>query len=154
MNLTDFISERSVSCELVSTDKKRVLAELSALLAAGSRGVRDEEIVEILEERERVATTGIGGGVAIPHGKAPGIPRLVAAVGVSREGVPFDAIDGEDVHIFVAVLSPASGGAGEHLKILAALSRLLKEPAFRDELVAQRSAAGILAAIAAAEKGS
>lgn len=154
MKLTDFISERSVSCALASTDKKRVLAELSALLAAGSRGVRDEEIVEILEERERVATTGIGGGVAIPHGKAPGIPRLVAAVGLSREGVPFDAVDGGDVHIFVAVLSPASGGAGEHLKILAALSRLLKEPAFREELVAQRSAAGILAAIAAAEKGS
>jgi PTS system nitrogen regulatory IIA component len=152
MKLTDFISERSISAELASTEKKRVLAELSALLSNGSRGVRPDEILKALAERERVATTGIGDGLAIPHGKIPGIARVIAAIGVSHDGVPFDAIDGADVHIFVALLSPAGGGAGDHLKVLAQLSRLLKDPAFRDEIMAQRSAAGILAAFAAAEE--
>jgi PTS system nitrogen regulatory IIA component len=152
MKLTDFISERSISAELASTEKKRVLAELSDLLSIGSRGVRPDEILKALAERERVATTGIGDGLAIPHGKIPGIARVIAAIGISHDGVPFDAIDGADVHIFVALLSPAGGGAGDHLKVLAQLSRLLKDPAFRDEIMAQRSAAGILAAFAAAEE--
>ena len=152
MKLTDFISEQSISAELVSTEKERVLVELSALLAAGSRGVRADEIFKMLTARERVATTGIGEGVAIPHAKVPGITHVIAAVGVSLDGVPFEAVDGADVHIFVALLSPAGGGAGDHLRVLAQLSRLLKDPAFRDEIMAQRSAAGILAAFAAAEE--
>jgi len=152
MKLTDFISEQSISAELASTEKGRVLAELSALLANGSRGVRADEILKTLTERERVATTGIGEGVAIPHGKIPGIAHVIAAVGVSHDGVPFDAVDGADVHIFVALVSPAGGGAGDHLRILAQLSRLLKDPAFRDGIMAQRTVAGILAAFAAVEE--
>jgi nitrogen PTS system EIIA component len=152
MKLTDFISEQSISAELASTEKKRVLAELSALLANGSRGIRADEILKVLAERERVATTGIGDGIAIPHGKMPGLARTIAAVGVSREGVPFDAIDGGMVHLFVAVLSSAGEGAGDHLKVLAQLSRLLRDPAFRDEITAQRTPAGIRAAFAAAEE--
>jgi PTS system nitrogen regulatory IIA component len=154
MKITEIISEQSISAGLVSTEKKRVLAELSALLSNGSRGVRAEQILEVLQERERVATTGIGDGVAIPHGKVPGLARVIAAVGVSHDGVPFDAVDGADVHVFVALLSPAGGGAGDHLRVLARLSRLLREPAFRAELMAQRTAAGILAAFVAADERS
>jgi nitrogen PTS system EIIA component len=154
MKVTDIISEQSISVDLVSTEKERVLSEMSALLASGARGVRPEEILKSLTERERVATTGIGDGVAIPHGKVPGLAHVIAAVGVSRDGVPFDAVDGADVHIFVALLSPAGGGAGDHLRVLAQLSRLLREPAFRAEIMAQRTAAGVLAAFAAADERS
>jgi PTS system nitrogen regulatory IIA component len=153
MKLTDLISERSISVALASTEKRRVLAELSALLAGGARGVRADEIIQILEARERVATTGIGDGVALPHGKAPGLARAIAAIGISPDGIPFDAVDGAPVRIFAAILSPAAGDAGEHLRILAQLARVLRDPAFRRTLLAQRDAAGVTAAFTAAGTG-
>jgi nitrogen PTS system EIIA component len=152
MKLTDFISERSVSADLAATDKKRVLAELSALLAEEARGVRDDDILDALEAREAVATTGIGGGIAIPHAKLRGVKRVVGAVGVSKDGIDFAAIDGAPVHVFVALLSPETGGAGDHLKILSRLSQLLRDAAFRGRLVSEGSAAGIIAALVAAEE--
>ena len=152
MKLTDFISEQSVSAELAATEKKRALAEMSALLANGARGVRADEILSVLAERERLATTGIGDGIAIPHGKIRGLGRVLAAIGVSRAGVPFDAVDGGKVHIFVGLLAPESGGSGDHLKLLARLSRLLRDAAFRERLLALKTAAEILAAFAAADE--
>ena len=154
MKLTDFISERSISCELASSEKGRILAELSGLLALGSRGVRADEILKVLAERERIATTGIGDGVAIPHGRMPGLARVIAALGVSQDGVPFDSVDGADVHLFVALLSPAGAPAADHLRVLGQLSRLLRDAAFRGRVGEQRTAAGILAVFAAAEEGS
>jgi PTS system nitrogen regulatory IIA component len=152
MKLTDFISERSVSADLAATDKERVLAELSALLAEGARGIRDEDILDALGARERVVTTGIGDGVAIPHARLRGVKRVVAAVGISKDGIDFDAVDGAPVRVFVGLLSPETGGAGEHLKILSRLSHLLRDAAFRERLVTEGSAAGIIAAFAAADE--
>jgi nitrogen PTS system EIIA component len=154
MKLTDFISERSVSPGLAATEKKRALAEMSALLANGARGVRADEILDVLKARERLATTGIGDGIAIPHGKIRGLPRVIAAIGVSRDGVPFDAVDGKDVHIFVGLLAPESGGAGDHLKLLARLSRLLRDAAFRERLLSISTAAEIIEAFSAADEGA
>lgn len=151
MRLTDFISERSVSADLAATDGARALAKLASLLAESAKGVRDEEILDALEARERIATTGIGGGVAIPHAKLRGVRRVVAAVGVSKDGVDFAAVDGAPVQLFVALLSPESGGAGEHLRLLSRLSHLLRDAGFCGRLRAAGSAAEIVAAFAEAD---
>jgi len=152
MKLTDFISERSVSAELGATEKKRALAEMSALLANGARGVRADEILSVLAQRERLATTGIGDGIAIPHGKIRGLARVIAAVGISKSGIEFEAVDGHKVHIVVGLLAPESGGSGDHLKLLARLSRLLREPEFRERLMALSKAEEIIAAFSTADE--
>ena len=139
MKITEIISEQSISAELASTEKKRALAELSTLLAQGSRGVRADDILEVLTARERVATTGIGEGVAIPHGKVPGLPGLVASFGRSTAGVDFRAIDGRPTHLFFTLFAPENS-AGAHLKALARISRIFKNPSFRDAILKAASA--------------
>jgi len=110
------------------------MAELCAALAKRVPGVPAEKLTEVLLDRERLSSTGIGDGVAIPHGKLAGLPGLVAAFGVSREGLDFDAIDGKPTHLFFALLAPENS-AGVHLKALARISRLFKNPAFRKAIV-------------------
>ncbi|MCU0660994.1 MAG: PTS sugar transporter subunit IIA [Myxococcota bacterium] len=137
MKLANLTEPSLITTDLKSSGKNDVLAELGALLS--SKVAIDSKIVtRILVERERLATTGIGEGVAIPHGKLDGLEGMVAAIGLSRTGILFDAVDGAPVHIFVALLAPSSGG-GDHLKALGRLSKLLKSPEVRARLVAERS---------------
>jgi nitrogen PTS system EIIA component len=102
--------------------------------------------VEVLREREKLGSTGIGEGVAIPHGKHAGLTQLLAAFGVSREGVDFEAIDGKPTHLFFALVAPENS-AGVHLKALARISRLFKNPRFRAAILEAGSAADIHALI-------
>jgi len=134
MKIKDFISPASISVDLGSSAKMDVLAELGGLLAKASPRADEETITRVLVERERLATTGIGEGVAIPHGKLGDVSALCGAVGISRTGVQFDSVDGNPVHIFVALLAPANS-ASDHLKALARISRLLKDPDLRARLL-------------------
>jgi len=129
------LSERAISVNLSATDKAGVLRELVQLLVkSGEIKPQDEsKIVSILEARENLGSTGIGQGVGIPHGKSNVIRRIVGALGISKRGVDFDALDGEPVHIFFLLMAPEDS-AGPHLKALARVSRLLKDRYLRESL--------------------
>ena len=138
MRIADFIKLDNICADLKSTGKMNVLAELAKILEGDCPNTDDDQIAKILVERERLATTGIGDGVAIPHGKLSGIDGICAAIGISRTGIPFDAVDGNPIHIFVALLAPQHS-TGDHLKALARVSRLLKDPAFRNRLLESKT---------------
>ena len=136
MSIMEFLDERAVTVDVKAQQHKEdVIKELVGLLVkAGSIKERDvAKLVQILMKRESLGSTGIGQGVAIPHGKADCVDRLVAAFGVSRSGVSFDALDGEPVTLFFLLVAPEDS-AGPHLKALARISRLLKDKHFRDSL--------------------
>ncbi len=135
MNIMSFLDERAVSVEVKSQSKEDIIRELVELLVrAGSIKEKDvHKLVQILLKRESLGSTGIGQGVAIPHGKCDCVTKLVSAFGVSRAGVNFDSLDGEPVHLFFLLVAPEDF-AGPHLKALARISRLLKDKHFRDTL--------------------
>lgn len=133
MKILDNLNPQAIVPELKATDKNGVLNELSAVLAEVS-GASQEEMVRVLLDRERLGSTGIGGGVAIPHGKLQSLDSLLLAFGRSREGVDFEAMDGKPTHLFFLLLAPEDSTGG-HLKMLARISRLLKDSVFRESLM-------------------
>jgi PTS system nitrogen regulatory IIA component len=133
MKISDTLKEGAIISELNATDKKAVLEELAGTLAEAS-GVNQEEMVRVLLERERLGSTGIGGGIAIPHGKLGALQSLLMAFGRSRKGVEFDAMDGKPTHLFFLLLAPEDS-TGAHLKMLARISRSLKNSVFRERLM-------------------
>lgn len=133
VNLLDYLSESAVSIDLKSQTKKEVLKEMVALLSDAHQIKSSDKVLEALLEREELGSTGIGQGIAIPHGKSEHVGKTVAALGISKRGIDFDALDGEPVHLFFMLVAPSSS-AGIHLKILAKISRLLKDKFFRQAL--------------------
>jgi PTS system nitrogen regulatory IIA component len=105
----------------------------------------------VLLEREELGSTGIGGRIAIPHGKAAQVKELSASFGLSRAGLAFDALDGEPVNLFIALVAP-EGSAGLHLKALARISSLLKDKAFKKALMAAQTREDVLQLIESEEK--
>jgi nitrogen PTS system EIIA component len=146
MKISEFLLPEAVTSDLVSSGKLDVLSELGKLLASVCPNANEDDIVAALVERERLATTGIGDGVAIPHAKSDRLTEIRGALGISRTGIPFDAVDGKPVHIFVALLAP-QGVAGEHLKALARISKLVREPEFRNRLMTTQNARELYDAI-------
>ena len=142
MKISEFLTSESVVSSLKATDKRALIQELSELLQSRVPMIQKDELASILMDRERLSSTGIGEGVAIPHGKVPGLTHLVAAFGVSRNGVDFSSIDGKPTRMFFALLAPENS-AGIHLKALARISRLFKNPAFRSAILAATDAAQI-----------
>ena len=133
MKILDFLDKEAISTDLKSEDKEGVISELVDMLAQVGKVKNKKKMVRILLERESLGSTGIGQNIAIPHGKSPDIKEMTAALGISKRGVNFDALDGEPVYIFFLLLAPANS-AGPHLKALARISRLLKDKYFRDSL--------------------
>jgi nitrogen PTS system EIIA component len=146
LRISEFLISEAVVSDLRARDKQEILRELSTALARAHPSLKEERLVEVLREREKLGSTGIGEGVAIPHGKLPGLTQLVAAFGVSRQGVDFEAIDGKPTHLFFALVAPENS-AGVHLKALARISRLFKNPRFRASILEAPSAAAIHALI-------
>jgi nitrogen PTS system EIIA component len=133
MKILDFLNTETILTELASRDKIGVINEL-ALPVAQISAKDPREIVRVLIERERLGSTGIGGGIAIPHGKLPGLDSLILGFGLSRKGVEFDALDNRPTHIFFLLLSP-DNSTGLHLRLLARISKLLKEESFKEDLM-------------------
>lgn len=133
MKILDFLCREAISADLASTTKKEVITELVELLAKAKKVKNTPEIVKILMEREQLGSTGIGQGVAIPHGKTEAVNEIVAAFGVSKKGIEFEALDGEPVYLVFLLLAPTEA-AGTHLKALAKISRFLKDKFFRQAL--------------------
>jgi nitrogen PTS system EIIA component len=134
MKIVDFLREDMVIPHLIATSKLDVLGELASRLAAAQPGLERDQIVTVLQAREQLASTGIGEGVAIPHGKIPTAQGLIACLGRSKEGIDFEAMDGRPAHLFFALLAPANS-TGNHLKALARISRLFKDSGFRGRLL-------------------
>lgn len=145
MKLLEVLTKETILIDLASRDKKSVLEELAAPVASMAN-ISTDELVRVLMEREQLGSTGIGGGIGIPHGKLKQIDRLFLGFGLSRKGVNFDSMDGRPTHIFFLLLTPEQS-TGLHLKILARISRLLKSDVFKDQLMRARDASDILTAI-------
>ena len=134
MKITEMLQREFVLEELKARNKRDTLAELAGVFVKERIKVDPDAIVHILLERERLGSTGIGDGIAIPHGKTPGLDEMVVSFGRSREGIAFEAMDGKPVHLFFLLMAPENS-AGLHLKVLAKISRMLKDPAFRKNLL-------------------
>ena len=147
MQITGMFKKDYIIEELQATSKRAVLAELSEILRRDTEGLPPGAMVDVLLEREKLGSTGIGDGIAIPHGKLKNLDRLMISFGRSRQGIDFDAIDGRPVHLFFLLMAPESS-TGQHLKALAKISRMLKDPEFRNGLMAATSAEEIYRKIA------
>lgn len=139
MQITDMFKKEYIIEALKAKSKRAVLAELSEIFTRDHAGIQSEAMIEVLLEREKLGSTGIGDGIAIPHGKLKGLDSLVISFGRSREGIDFDSIDGRPAHIFFLLMAPESS-TGQHLKALAKISRMLKDPEFRSDLLSAKNA--------------
>lgn len=133
MKIKQILSKECILSSLKATSKNDVLFEMATLLSRTIPNTSPEAISHILLEREKLGSTGIGNGVAIPHGKIPELPQIVAAFGRSLAGVSFESQDAKPAHLFFVLLAPENA-ASLHLKALARLSRLLKDIHFRNKL--------------------
>ena len=138
MRLDQILNSGFINESLQAKNKTEVLQELVQTIIDGGLKLDSSVAMEILQQREKLGSTGIGDGVAIPHGKIPVLEDLVVAFGRSKEGISFDAIDGKPVHLFFLLLAPENS-AGQHLKALAKISKMLKVVDFRKNLMDAKS---------------
>lgn len=134
MKITDILHKDSIIGELASRDKRGVLEELVSVLVEHGRLANKEKPIQVLLERERMGSTGIGDGIAIPHGKLRDIKGIICSFGRTREGIDFQSIDEKPSHLFFLLFAPENS-AGEHLQALARLSRILKDGQLRKRLM-------------------
>ena len=134
MKLVDILPQTLVIPALHGATKDAVLRELAGHIAAAQPEIDSEALVKILWERERLGSTALGDGIAIPHGKLPAMETVLAAFGRHRDGVDFDSLDGKPSHIFFVLVAPEHS-VGQHLKALARVSRLLKDDRVRHQLL-------------------
>ncbi len=151
MKLTDILQLEQIIPELKSRAKRAVMEELCQCLINGRPELDLKSLMEVLIERERLGSTGIGDGIAIPHGKLASLDHLLLAFGRSLDGVDFDSLDGKPAHLFFLVVAPEDS-AGVHLKALARISRLLKSNVVRTELMEARDAREIYQIIQAQDE--
>lgn len=142
MRIQDILPPEAVVDGLRAETKEGVLRELSEAVCRRHPDLSPDRVTAILMDREGLGSTGIGDGVAIPHGKIPGIDRLFAVFGRSPGGVQFASLDGKPARLFFLILAPENS-AGMHLKALARISRLLKDQRFRGRLLAAEGVDGL-----------
>ncbi len=143
MKLMDFLIPDAIEPDMKSTTKGDAIKELVALLKRAGAIAEEGPVAKVVLEREELGTTGIGEGIAVPHGKSDAVDRLVAAFGRSKKGIDFEAIDKQPVHLVFLLIAP-SDSAGPHLMALARISRLLKNKEFRDNLMDAKGISEIL----------
>lgn len=139
MRLSDILSVSNIKVPLAATNKADAIAELVGLLSASGEVLDPKRVLDAVMEREATRTTGIGNGLAIPHGKASGIDKLVMAIGKPAEPIDFQSIDGRPVSIIWLLASPADK-TGDHIHALARISRLMTLDKFRKGLLEARTA--------------
>jgi len=147
VKITDFLTEEAVIPALKAREKDAVLAEMATGLVVSHPALDEKKVLEVLVERERISTTAIGEGVAIPHGKLRGVERVLGIFARSPEGVDFASLDGGPTHLFFVLVAPENAAA-DHLKALARISRLLKDPGFRSRLLEAKTKQDIFGIIA------
>ncbi|HEX6937836.1 MAG TPA: PTS sugar transporter subunit IIA [Longimicrobiales bacterium] len=150
MLLTDLITPERIKIPLDARSKDELLRELVEIVTRNDRVDDPEDVLRAVREREAVLSTGIGHGVAIPHGKSPAVPELRMAAGCTAEPVDFDALDGQPVRLFFLLVGPESA-AGPHIKALSRISRLVRREDVRSNLLAARNAGEFYRALREAE---
>ena len=151
MTLLDILSPASTIVDLKGDTKEEIIAELVDSLSASEAISDRDKVLQAVLEREKIMSTGIGDGIAIPHGKSDSVVKLVAALGTQRRGVDFEALDGEPAYVFFLLVSPANV-SGPHIKALARISRLLKNDDFKKKLIVASSPEDILSTIQTEEE--
>ena len=146
MTLTDLVAPSAIVPALKVNNKKQVLQELSAR-AAELTGQSERAIFEILLQREKLGSTAVGNGVAIPHGKLPKLGRLFGSFARLERPIDFEALDGQPVDLVFLLLAPEAAGA-DHLKALARVARLLRDPEIARKLRESRDADALYAVLA------
>ncbi len=144
--LRDLLRDDLIIEDISSTDKTGVFREFASRLELTGKVKNAQDLVHVLLEREALGSTGIGDGIAIPHGKLGDITDMIVAFGRSRNGVDFQSLDNEPAYLFFLLLTPTNK-PGDHLKTLARISRILKNPSFRNSLRHASSRANIQKAI-------
>jgi nitrogen PTS system EIIA component len=133
MKVTEFLDIKGINLDLQASEKQDILKELVDVLA-DVKDIGDKKLIlKALLERESLGSTGIGQGIAIPHGKTDKVKELISVLAISKKGVNFEALDGEPVYIFFLLVAPKDA-AGPHLKALAQISRMLRDTYFCDLL--------------------
>jgi PTS system nitrogen regulatory IIA component len=138
MKIVEMLKPEYIIEALQSDKKKDVLLELSSPFLKNYPALDPDVALSVLMAREKLGSTGIGEGIAIPHGKLAGLDNLIVCFGRSAAGIDFNAMDGNPVHLFFLLLAPENS-AGQHLKMLAKISRMLKDSRFRAKLMAAKS---------------
>lgn len=151
MRLSDLLTEDNIIAELKAREKVAALDEVVTGLASRTPCLGSGAAMDAILQREKLGTTGIGHGVAIPHGKVKGLAELIVCFARSRQGVDFDSMDKMPVHLIFLIVAPENG-ASAHLKALAAISRLLKSPEFRSDLLKAVTRADIYRVIIEADR--
>jgi len=151
MTLMEILSGKSVVVGLEGQNKRDVLIELVNSLEVGDKITDRDKVLDAVLLREEIMSTGIGHGIAIPHGKSEYVTELGGVLGIKKEGVDFDALDGKPTYIFFLLVSPLDV-SGPHIKALARISRLLKGEDFRQKLIAAVDKEDAIAIIEEEEK--
>jgi PTS system nitrogen regulatory IIA component len=138
MKLSEILRPESIIPDLKAHDKKGALEELSGVLADQEPSLNKGYLLQVLLERERLGSTGIGEGIALPHGKVQKLDRLLMSFGRSIEGLSFDSIDDQPAYLLFLLVAPENS-AGAHLQALAKISRVLKDSSFRQRLIDAKS---------------
>ncbi|MDR3196175.1 MAG: PTS sugar transporter subunit IIA [Endomicrobium sp.] len=133
MKIMDFLSHDAINVDLKATDKKSAIIELAEVLKNTKKIKDSDDIINIVLEREKLGSTGIGQGVAIPHGKTDILQAQMGVLGISHKGIEFNSLDGELVHIIFLLVGPVEV-AGQHLKALSRISRLFKDKFLRQAI--------------------
>ncbi|MDA0746976.1 MAG: PTS sugar transporter subunit IIA [bacterium] len=150
MTLMEILSGKSVIVGLQGQSKREILEEI--VQAVDESKITDrQKVLDAVLQREEIMSTGIGHGIAIPHGKSEHVNELGGVLGIKREGVDFDSLDGKSTYIFFLLVSPMDV-SGPHIKALARISRLLKGEDFRQRLIASQSSEEAIACIEEEEK--
>ena len=152
MLLSELLTPERVRVPLRGASKQALLEELVGVLHAAGAVADAAAVLDAVQARERVLSTGVGCGVAIPHGRSDSVPALAMAAGVTEAPVEFDSLDGEPVRLLFLLVGPDES-AGQHVKALSRISRLVRKEEFRARLAAAASPAEFMAVLAEAEEG-
>jgi len=147
MKIVDLIKRDMVVPALQATDKRGILEELANYMSGRNPRIDRATLSRVLTEREQLASTAIGEGVAIPHGKLASVGEIIACLGRATAGVEFDSMDGQPTYLFFVLVAPESS-TGAHLKALARISRVFKDPEFRRRLLAAPDAEAMYTVVA------
>lgn len=146
IKITDYLEENLINLELNCKNKEETLRDLSSLIGKSEKVIDGKELYHALVEREKIGSTGIGKGVAIPHAKTEAASELIIAFGKNRDKIEFDSLDGEGANLFFVFASPVKD-SHIYLKVLARISRLIREERFREKLMSCRTPQEVIEAI-------
>jgi len=134
MKISDILDLNNIIANIKASNKNSVIEEFVEVIVENCSSIKKDELIKVLLERERLGSTGIGDGVAIPHGKFPGISEPIISFGRSEKGLDFDSMDGQPVHLLFLLVAPEDS-ASIHLKALARIAKILKNDSFRKQLM-------------------